>query len=230
MHSTDSINARSPGMLGVKHFRILQLIITLGLILSIAGGTSGSVSADGTVTVATTSKAGIGLYILAYVALILIVLLSLGKVSSIPSGEKFVLVAVIIAMPFIFSRLAYSTLSVFLHNHLFNIVTGSVVVLVGMAVVEEFIVVAIYLLLGFRVDKLDASQQGPIANRPWKNKKNKGDRRGRGRSDDQELQYENVPQESGYAGTDQQYDAGRYQGVQQVNPYQGPQYQGGQAR
>jgi hypothetical protein len=217
-------------MLGVKHFRILQLIITLGLILSIAGGSSGSVSADGTVTVATTSKVAIGLYILAYVALALIVLLSLGKISSIPSGEKIVLVTVILAMPFILSRLAYSTLSVLLHNHLFSIVSGSVVVHVAMAVVEEFIVVAMYLLLGFKVDKLDASQQGPIANRPWKNKKNRGGRRGRGRGEDQELQYENVPQESGYAGAGQQYDAGQYQGGQQGNPYQGPQYQGGQAR
>jgi hypothetical protein len=212
-------------MLSVKHFRILQLLISIGLILSIAGGTSGSISADGTVKVATTSKIGIGLYILAYVALVLITLLSLGKVSSIPSGEESVLVAVIFALPFILSRLAYSALSVFVHNHLFNIVTGSVVVLVAMAVVEEFIVVAAYLLLGFKVDKLGPNQQGPIANRPWKNKKNKGGRRGRG--EDQELQYEHVPQESGYANAGQQYDAGRYQSGQEV-PYQGPQYQGGQ--
>lgn len=191
-------------MLGVKHFRILQLLITLGLILSIAGGTSGSVSPDGTIKVATTSKVGIGLYVAAYIALALICLLSLSKVSMIPSKERYVLVAVIFAMPFILARLAYSTLSVFLHSHLFNIITGSVVVLVVMAVVEEFIVVAIYLLLGFKVDKLDASQQGPIASRPWKNKKNS---RGRGnrRSHDEELQYQGVSLENG--------------------PYQGGQYQ-----
>jgi len=74
-------------------------------------------------------------------------------------------------------RLIYSACSVFLHSHLFNIVTGNVAVRVAMAVIEEFIVVAIYIALGFLVTKLDANAQGPIAGREWKNNRNRGEKR-----------------------------------------------------
>jgi hypothetical protein len=50
-----------------------------------------------------------------------------------------------------------------------------------MAVVEEFVVVAIYLYLGFRLDRLEVNEQGPILSRPWKNKRSKGERRRRSR-------------------------------------------------
>jgi hypothetical protein len=44
-------------------------------------------------------------------------------------------------------------------------------VLALMAVIEEFIVVAIYVALGFLVDKLDENEQGAIAGRPRKAEK-----------------------------------------------------------
>ncbi|ORY19753.1 hypothetical protein BCR34DRAFT_471557 [Clohesyomyces aquaticus] len=163
---TDTINVNSTSPFTTKHFRLTQLLISIGLILSIVGGTRGTVKPDGTIEIATESKAGIGLYIVAYIALAFICLLSIRKVSSVPPTERRVPLAVIAALPFILVRLVYSALSVFIHNHLFNIVNGSVVVLIIMAVAEEFIVVAIYLLLGFCVDSL--TQYGPVASRPWK--------------------------------------------------------------
>jgi hypothetical protein len=42
-----------------------------------------------------------------------------------------------------------------------------------MAVLEEFVVVAVYVALGFFVDELAPESQGLIAGRAWKNKKNK---------------------------------------------------------
>ncbi|KAF2006386.1 hypothetical protein P154DRAFT_603964 [Amniculicola lignicola CBS 123094] len=169
----DFINTRSTPIFGVKHFRILQLLITLGLILSVAGGSSGTTSPDGTIKISSTSKVGVVLYIVAYVGLGAVYFISASRTGLIPEKERRVPVAVLFALPLICVRLIYSACSVFIHDHLFNIINGSVVVLFVMAVLEEFIVVLIYLALGFAVDKLDPAEQGPIAGRAWKNKKNK---------------------------------------------------------
>lgn len=166
-------------MFTIKHFRVIQLLITIGLILSVAGGTSGNMQPNGTIKVDSTSKVGVILYILSFAALTLILFISSKQVSVIPSIERRVPLAVVLALPFILMRLVYSLLVVTLNDHLFNSVNGSVVLQVVMAVVEEFIVVAIYILLGFKVDKLDPAQQGPIASRAWKNKNSGRGRRGK---------------------------------------------------
>ncbi|KAE9976840.1 hypothetical protein EG328_002368 [Venturia inaequalis] len=166
----DWINARSKGHFGVKQFRLIQLLITLGLILAIAGGTGGSTNSDGSPKIATTSKVAIALYIVAFVAIVLVWLVSMSALSVVPTVEKRVAFAVLIALPFILVRLVYSACVVFLHSHLFNLVNGSVVVNAIMAVLMEFVVVAIYLLLGFFISTLSPNDAGPIATRQWKAK------------------------------------------------------------
>lgn len=158
----------------MKHFRLLQLLISVGLILSIAGGTSGTIEPDGTVKVAGTSKAGIALYIVAFVGIVLVYFISIPRIAIVSKHENRVPVAITFALPFILVRIVYSACAVFLHSHLFNIVNGNVAVRVAMAVVEEFIVVSIYLALGFLVIKLHVSDQGPIAGREWKSQRGGG--------------------------------------------------------
>ncbi|KAH7074522.1 hypothetical protein BKA63DRAFT_603434 [Paraphoma chrysanthemicola] len=167
----DNINSKTVATFTVKHFRLLQVLIMVGLILSIAGGTSGNTQPDGTVHVGTESKVGIILYIVAYVGLSFMYAVSARRTYVVTGKERRVAVAIVLALPFILVRLIYSACAVFLHDHLFNIVTGNVAVLFVMAVAMEFIVVAIYILLGFVVDKVDSADQGPIAGRAWKNKK-----------------------------------------------------------
>lgn len=173
--SVDSINAHGKAnFFTLKHFRLIQLLITLGLILSIAGGTSGSTEPNGSVKVATTAKVGIALYIVAFVALTVVCFASSLHVSNVPIKEGRVPLAVVVALPFIAVRLVYAILTVTFHDHLFNPVNGDVLVLVVMSVVEEFTVVAIYLLLGFSVDRLSEVERGPLASRAWKNKNSRG--------------------------------------------------------
>ena len=148
-------------------FRIVQIVITVGLILSIAGGTS-STTSTGAYKVQTSSKIGIILYILAYLALCLIALMTTIKLSRGSTGEKRLVFAVLAALPLIFVRLVYSALSVFAHSHDFNPIDGSIAVLVVMAVLEEFAVVLIYLLVGMKTQPMAAAQLGPITARPWK--------------------------------------------------------------
>ncbi|KAI1608575.1 hypothetical protein EDD37DRAFT_169109 [Exophiala viscosa] len=163
----DSINSTSKPMLGAVHFRVIQLFITVGLILSIAGGTS-SVSSTGVYKTQTTSEVGIVLYIIAYMALLFVAFVSLSNVSNIACGERWLFWAVVTAMPLILVRLVYSLLLVFHHSHTFNVLSGSVTVLVVMAVVEEILVTFIYLFVGWKTEAAPKSYARPIESRPWK--------------------------------------------------------------
>lgn len=169
----DFINTYSTPRFTMRHLRIIQFVLFIGLILAIAGGTSISVDANGTYHIPSTSKIGVVLYIVGLVGLTAIFILSAPSTGKVPSKERRVPLAIALALPFILVRLIYSILSVFLHNHLFSIATGSVPVRIAMSLIEEFIVVALYVLLGLFVDKLDAANKGPIASRPWKGNKNK---------------------------------------------------------
>jgi len=116
----------------------------------------------------TTTKAGIVLYLIAFIALGLIAAVTMHKLPTAAKDDKRLAWAVIIALPFILVRLIYSIISVFSHNHQFNLITGSVTIHVVMAVLEEMAVVCIYLVAGWVTAVITSTNRGPIASRPWK--------------------------------------------------------------
>lgn len=147
-----------------------ELLITLGLILNIAGGTSGS-SSNGKITVTTTTKVGVVLYIIAFTGITFILVISAGYRTAVPIQERRSPVAIAIAWPLILVRLAYSILAIFLHNNTFSVVGGNVGIRIGLAVVEEWLIVIDYLILGFNLQKMEPEQQGELANRQWKDRR-----------------------------------------------------------
>jgi hypothetical protein len=149
----DFINAKTAPTFTVRHFRIVQIILTVGLILSIVGGTSITLAADGSYTLPTTSKIGVILYIVGYVAILFILLVSIPRRYVVAGKERYVPIFISVALPFIAVRLLYSIFAVFLHDHMFSIATGSVPINIGMSVVEEFVVVGLYVLLGLCLDQ-----------------------------------------------------------------------------
>ena len=149
----------------------------IGLIMSIVGGTS-SISSTGVYKVQTTSEVGIGLYCAAYVALVLITGFTISKVSHIQSTDNRLVWAVIIALPLILVRLIYSLLVVFHHSHDFNLISGSVIILACMSVIEEILVVLLYLLVGWMTEAPRKDAHGAITNRPWKGALDSGNRQG----------------------------------------------------
>ena len=108
----------------------------------------------------------------------LVLFISFGKLGDVPQVERRVAFGVLCAAPFLLVRLAYTVLAVFLHDYDFNIIDGSVTIYVVMRVLEEFIVVFIYIFLGYHLDTLTAEQSGPIATRAWKDRGRRGGRRG----------------------------------------------------
>ncbi|RFU25705.1 hypothetical protein B7463_g10635, partial [Scytalidium lignicola] len=163
----DSTATSSSGLFHAIQFRLIQLVITIGLILSIVGATS-SVSPTGVYQPQATTKVGVVLYVVAFVALVLIAAVISAKLSTSPGDDRKFSYAVVLALPFILVRLIYSLISVFAHNSHFNLLTGSVIIHVFMAVLEEMAVVVIYLVVGWMTDALAPTARGPIASRPWK--------------------------------------------------------------
>jgi hypothetical protein len=163
----DSVGKTSSGIFSAIHFRLLQLLISVGLILCIVGGTS-STSSDGVYVPQTETKVGVVLYMVAFIALAAVAGVSAAKLSNAPTQEKRLVLVVLIALPLIFVRLIYTLLSVFAHNRHFSLITGTIAIKIVMAVLEEMAVVILYLAIGWKTDVLAAADRGPIASRPWK--------------------------------------------------------------
>lgn len=108
------------------------------------------------------------LYLIAFSALVLIVVVTMFKLLNAPNDDKWLVRAVLVALPLILLRITYSIISAFAHNRHFNLITGSVVILVVMAILEEMAVVLIYLLAGWKIRTLTPLEKGPVASRPWK--------------------------------------------------------------
>lgn len=175
------MNTSRKTFFGAIHFRLLQLLITIGLIMSIVGGTS-SISSTGVYQPQVESKVGIALYCVAFVALVLLAIFTASNITHILSSDNRLVWAVIIALPLILARLMYSLLVVFHHSHDFNLVNGSVVVLACMSVIEEILVVFIYLFVGWMTEAPPKDSQRPITNRPWKGNLNSHNGQGKSTS------------------------------------------------
>ncbi|KAF8850154.1 hypothetical protein BDZ45DRAFT_545427, partial [Acephala macrosclerotiorum] len=155
------INASLPSpKFNSKLFRILQVLIGIGLILGIIGVTNGgSQAANGAFIPSTFSKVGIFLYIIVFAALTTIFIMSIPNVSAVPRPERPLRVHIPIALLAIAIRLLYSVLCIFVHNSTFSLFGGSIVADVLMAIAEEFFVVIITLVLGFKLNRIIASVQ-----------------------------------------------------------------------
>jgi hypothetical protein len=105
---------------------------------------------------------GVLVYIVDFAAITIIFISSLPSVSAVPRPERPLILHIPTALLAIAVRLLYAALCIFLHNSTFSLFSGSIVADVLMAVVEEFFVVAITLVLGFKLDRISPSVQGEI--------------------------------------------------------------------
>ncbi|RHZ59787.1 uncharacterized protein CDV56_103083 [Aspergillus thermomutatus] len=151
--------------ISIRYFRLVQLAVVIGAVLGIIG--AGKTQAQ-TNSPSIWSEVAVIFYVAAGAALVLIFLLTIPYFASVPESERPLAPAIGVALPLDLVRLTYQVLVVFVHRGPFSRTAPSVGVRVGMALVEEFVVVAIFLLLGFRLDRLDKGQQGPILSRLWK--------------------------------------------------------------
>uniref|UniRef100_A0A093Y042 DUF7702 domain-containing protein n=1 Tax=Talaromyces marneffei PM1 TaxID=1077442 RepID=A0A093Y042_TALMA len=163
----------------IKYFRLVQLAVVVGAVLGIVGAEQASSSSSPSAM----TYIAVLCYVAAYAVIVLVFCLALPFTREhIRDAERALAPAIGLALPLVLVRLAYQVLVVFVHRGAFSrLGQGSVGVHVAMAVVEEFVVVAIYLFLGFRLDRLNVDEQGPILSRTWKDRGSRGERRSRSR-------------------------------------------------
>ncbi|KAI1384613.1 uncharacterized protein F4822DRAFT_367992 [Hypoxylon trugodes] len=140
-----SIQKSTTAFITVNRLRLVQTLTLVGLILGIIGGTQAgqNVAKTGQYTVSSLSQAGIGLTIASFALLVLATLFVAQQISYVESGEKRLVLAVGLSLPFILVRLVYSAISVFGNNPSFNQLKGNADILLGMSVLMEMIVVII---------------------------------------------------------------------------------------
>lgn len=157
-------------LLSPRVLRFIQLIVIVGLILAIVGGSQlgndiGTAVSEGqtiiSVQIPTESKAGLALMIAGYGLLVIATAMVSTQVGQVEAGEKRLLGAVIAALPFVLVRLLFSALATFTDKAAFSQYSGSPdydSVLLGMSVVMEMIVIAIIEGVGLTLRKIPKGQ------------------------------------------------------------------------
>ncbi|KAL3953645.1 hypothetical protein ACCO45_011601 [Purpureocillium lilacinum] len=128
----DSINRQGHVVVKPMYQRILNLLMLVGIILLIVGGTH---------------KAGTCIFVAATALLCLETLLAFQNQGYVSEGEHRIILGVVASLPFVIVRLAYSCLLVFGGK------TSTVWLYLGLLVIMEMVVVLICEVLGFTLDK-----------------------------------------------------------------------------
>lgn len=106
-----------------------------------------------------TLRIGICLYLASFLLLTLLTVAAAVSSRVSGRGEHYLIPAVACSLPFILVRILYATISAFDHDSSFNFVTGSVTIMLVMAVLEEFVVVAIYTITGLKLETIQRADQ-----------------------------------------------------------------------
>ncbi|KAI0395358.1 hypothetical protein F5Y17DRAFT_204816 [Xylariaceae sp. FL0594] len=157
--SIENRSGSSGTIVNPRVLRLGQIVVLVGLILtSIGGSNSGTgYASTGVYAVSALTQAGLGLTIAGFALVVLAtaVIVLGGHVSSVEDGEKRVVLAVALSAPFLLVRILYSAIGVYGYGannnkslSAFSPFAGDVNVLLGMAVIEEIIVVFVIEAVG----------------------------------------------------------------------------------
>jgi hypothetical protein len=134
--------------------KIVHTPAVIALILCIVGATNASspeqIDSENTVHI------GVILYAVVFGMLVVLTFGAWLAKRKTGDGEGLLILAVIGALPFIFIRLLYALLSAFSHSRSFNPAIGSETTELFMAVLEEMVVVVIYIGTGLKLPAVPA--------------------------------------------------------------------------
>lgn len=159
----ESIRHARDTIITPRHIRFVELIVLVGLILGIVGGTQmgdiitkAMAAGNMNYKMPTETVAGIALMIAAFGILVIASAMSATQVSAAEPGEKRLLLAIGLAAPFMLVRLVFSAAATFGDNRDFRNFGGSAKypsLLIGMSVVMEMVIVAILEAIGLTLQK-----------------------------------------------------------------------------
>ena len=127
----------------------------MGIILSIVGGvdSGNGYGKTGRYVPQTLTKVGLGLFLASFVAILSFTAILFTCISHAEPGEKRILFAVAASLPLLLVRLVYSSLYTFGKDLRFSSLSGSVNILLCMALLEEIAIVVIYEGVGLTLRK-----------------------------------------------------------------------------
>jgi hypothetical protein len=99
-------------------------------------------------------KAAIIMFIMIYLLVFALVIITMKDFRNAPRGEQRIYLAVLGALPLLAVHLLYSILSAFSNNVDFSIFNGNPLVKLFMAIIEEFIIVCFYALVGLTANEV----------------------------------------------------------------------------
>jgi hypothetical protein len=164
----DSINRTKKTLINTNMLKLIELLILVGLILGIVGGTEAgdNFSKTHTFVPSTLNKAGTSLLVVSFALTVLITVIVSFDSPHAEEGEHRLFFAVVASIPFMIVRLVYSCLSTFTHNKAFSLTTGNETILLCVALLEELVVVIIYEGVGLTLRKLPKAQASmPVSSR-----------------------------------------------------------------
>ncbi|KAK4902278.1 hypothetical protein LTR27_001181 [Elasticomyces elasticus] len=140
--------------------KIVQMPAVIGFILCIVGATSASDPSK--VEHQAMVQAGIILYCVVLLMLVILTFIAVLYRSKMPASEIILIRAVVAALPLIAIHLLYSLIATFGHLHAFSATTDSPTVSLFMSVIEEMFVVVIYIAAGLKLEStpLDEDDSG----------------------------------------------------------------------
>ncbi|KAI4725669.1 hypothetical protein E4T49_06554 [Aureobasidium sp. EXF-10728] len=141
-----------PRVAGRDSMKFCQILVTIGLILGIAGGirADNSWGSTGSYQPDALQKASIVIFIVSWALVVFMTVHTLGKAHGASSQTQKIAVGVFaVSLPLLAVRIAYSAVSIFAHPTSFSSIDGRVTIMLCMALIEEAIVVLMYEVLGF---------------------------------------------------------------------------------
>ncbi|CAF9921131.1 MAG: hypothetical protein ALECFALPRED_001716 [Alectoria fallacina] len=153
---TASINKYHQTLVTARHLQLAELLNIVGIILSIVGGVDSGedYQKTGRYLPQTLTKVGLGLFIASFVAIMATAAILSLSISHAEPGEKRILLAVAVSLPLLLVRLIYASIYTFGKSSDFSALSGSVTILLCMALLEEIAIVLVYEGVGLTLRKV----------------------------------------------------------------------------
>lgn len=136
-----------PKFQGRDPMKFCQILVTIGLVLGVIGGirTNKSWKSTGHCSPDSLLKAGIVIFLISWAILVAMTIFVLSEAcGAMLKRERLAVVAFGISLPLLLVRIVYSAISIFADPQSFSSITGSVTIMLCMALLEEMAVVLIY--------------------------------------------------------------------------------------
>jgi predicted small integral membrane protein len=150
-----SINKNHYTVIQTMHIRLLRIPIIIALVLVIIGSntSAGDLIHDGTYPIQQITKIGIIILVAIFAVIFAITALFMYRRSDAEPEERRLIKAIATSLPFLLIRLVYVVLIYFSHIRTFSILYGSIVALGCMAIMQEMLVVIIYIGVGLTLPR-----------------------------------------------------------------------------